>query len=319
MEEFDICRLCLSENVDMYDINDCISEDKLTYRELSIEQIATLDDVPQISNTIRLICSSCREFCQEILKFRFMILTSNEFLLKNYSNASSKKTEDLVEEEIEIYVVNEDTKEEVIDETLNDVEFVLESDASVDEKSTKSKKKTTPKRKYKKKGLFECEVCQKNFLSESLLERHDVLHSNIFIQMENNVDDSNRCIVCNSSYESQEELKEHIKHHKKKLKDELVIDCQYCKKSHCSYSNLIRHLKTHEENKTLKCTECGKKFAPDSQELIDHLNMHKGFAPNSCEVCGKVFMRRHRLLNHLKTHNNENEPTIVSFKHLCMN
>lgn len=299
MDEIDVCRLCLSENVDMYDINDYISEDT-TYSEFARQIINLQETSTAISEASRFICVNCSEFCQEILKFRFLIISSNEHLLE-------RENEVKVEDDLDLknYII----EEEIIEESLIDSDhYNPPSDTeSLNVQKPQEKSPKQPKRKYQKKGTFECEICQKNFISESLLERHDVLHSNMFEQMEDNIEDINRCLVCNEKFESEAQLNSHIKEHKKTMKTELTIDCQYCEKSHCNYSSLIRHLNTHEENKTLKCTECDKKFAPGSQELIDHLNMHKGFAPNVCDVCGKSFMRRNRLLTHQKTHQMETE------------
>lgn len=85
-----------------------------------------------------------------------------------------------------------------------------------------------------------------------------------------------------------------------------AVTAEECPICHKTYNKvyLKEHLTTHEENDTLKCKECGKKFSSKSN-LNKHCKKHlPGYVPAkdkqrekkySCLECGKKFDSMHGL------------------------
>ncbi|XP_051515080.1 uncharacterized protein LOC127418541 [Myxocyprinus asiaticus] len=68
--------------------------------------------------------------------------------------------------------------------------------------------------------------------------------------------------------------------------------------------NLFQHLKTHTNEKSYKCSFCGKSFAYLSY-FKQHQNIHSGVGVHMCFECGKTFTTAGHLKQHQRIHTGE--------------
>lgn len=342
------CRVCLSVNLELFDIFSELESSSYSYRDI-IKEIAQLDhnEVDLISKNI---CVTCRDCCIEFVKFRELITNSNEYQLMALRNEGELKTvverqvfEDeivlidevekpLVDESIELSVdINDlgdtDTNDDQLifsDELTDDAAsagFITDQSGESDEETVESNVNDSTfscskcEQSFKRKSKLEehvkthspkartnqCKTCKRKFTTEVLLTRHEIIHSDLITQIKS--ENHQSCIVCNASFKNKPLMEDHMRDHRVKIETEAIC-CLHCDKPYNKLSNLIRHLKTHDVNKTHLCNVCNKTFAM-GQDLIDHLNRHKGFNPHSCHICNKSYMQMSKLKNHLRTHSDD--------------
>ncbi|KAJ8042253.1 hypothetical protein HOLleu_13265 [Holothuria leucospilota] len=77
--------------------------------------------------------------------------------------------------------------------------------------------------------------------------------------------------------------------------------CQFCQKDFKKPSDLVRHVRTHTQEKPFKCHVCLKSFTVKST-LTTHLKTHSGVKEYKCHVCQKLFSTHSSLKTHLRLH-----------------
>lgn len=77
--------------------------------------------------------------------------------------------------------------------------------------------------------------------------------------------------------------------------------CEHCGKIFESTLLLIRHKKTHLNEKKFNCQECGKCYTSTTR-LIKHEKTHDGEKPLVCHLCAKTFKRKCALQDHMVRH-----------------
>ena len=68
-----------------------------------------------------------------------------------------------------------------------------------------------------------------------------------------------------------------------------LINCDICKKSFKTKSNMIVHKRIHSGEKPYKCDVCDKSFIQKSH-LTTHMLVHSGKKEFQCRVCGNLVM-----------------------------
>ncbi|XP_074468596.1 uncharacterized protein LOC141753866 [Sebastes fasciatus] len=83
-----------------------------------------------------------------------------------------------------------------------------------------------------------------------------------------------------------------------------TFSCSVCKTGFSCSNLLVRHMRSHTEDKPFSCSDCGKRFRL-KYSLKQHLTVHTGEKPFSCSICGKRFAFKGDLRRHLTVHTGE--------------
>lgn len=135
-----------------------------------------------------------------------------------------------------------------------------------------------------------CPICGINLYNSQALRNHI---SRIHEEKEMKF----KCELCDKSYFSKSELKQHGAVH---CKDK-NFTCEECGKNFAAKHHLVRHSKTHFGLKPFECDICHKQLA-DKTGFIAHVRNHRGERPFACTFCDKTYTIRRHLTTHLKIH-----------------
>jgi len=80
--------------------------------------------------------------------------------------------------------------------------------------------------------------------------------------------------------------------------------CRICNKQFKKLFNLKQHLRTHSNDRPLKCDQCEKRFNDRSSMNKHSRTVHADFRPHVCKICGKRFSSTSHVLEHQATHTN---------------
>ncbi|CAH0770824.1 unnamed protein product [Bemisia tabaci] len=77
--------------------------------------------------------------------------------------------------------------------------------------------------------------------------------------------------------------------------------CSHCLKEFSRKSHLIRHHRSHFDERPFECDTCHKKFTTKAI-LKQHERLHSGERPFACSFCNKTFSQKSSLLTHTMLH-----------------
>ena len=140
------------------------------------------------------------------------------------------------------------------------------------------------------KVTYDCDVCEKAFLSKGNLKQHkDIVHSEVKV---------NECDICGLKMSTSVALK----YHKETVHDQIRDNCKICGKSY-ERKNLYSHMYSVHGEK-IPCEQCGKNIRKAGMK--EHISrVHSDVKNWPCDDCGKKFgtkknLKRHHDAVHLK-------------------
>lgn len=155
---------------------------------------------------------------------------------------------------------------------------------------------------------FECPVCRWRFSSANNLKRHAIKHTIDLAESTTRLKQSTSfpCRLCERIFPKKESLASHMKIHKNNAPPDDAtakqrLSCEFCSKNFSKAQQLMRHIRGHDEMKSLQCNICSKRL--HNGTLIDHMNRHNNIKPHQCPHCIKSFHQSSSLKEHLRTHN----------------
>ncbi|XP_044727707.1 zinc finger protein 260-like [Chrysoperla carnea] len=151
--------------------------------------------------------------------------------------------------------------------------------------------------KNPKKYRYICRYCGKKFIYKKDFTQHEDAHLGI---------KRHCCTECDRQFREKKSLVTHLRvvHNKEQVEE---LKCNQCDKVCQNKALLKRHLRTHipmEEKQQFQCDICQRKFVSE-----ENLNAHQKLIHSVveeeliCEQCGKICKNKHRLAEHLNTHN----------------
>ncbi|XP_048753425.2 RE1-silencing transcription factor A-like isoform X2 [Ostrea edulis] len=78
-----------------------------------------------------------------------------------------------------------------------------------------------------------------------------------------------------------------------------LLQCRYCEYTSPKRYLLMRHMKSHSEDKPHKCNVCDRGFKTMAS-LQNHVNTHTGTRPHKCKECESAFTTSGELVRHIR-------------------
>lgn len=92
---------------------------------------------------------------------------------------------------------------------------------------------------------------------------------------------------------------------KRRKKQSISYECEYCGRTFSRSNHLMQHELTHTKEKPFHCSYCGKGFWYKNS-LIGHIKQtHTGDVNYTCEECGRGFFQRSEYMRHKPIHSSE--------------
>ena len=138
-----------------------------------------------------------------------------------------------------------------------------------------------------------CESCEKTFIYSWMLENH------VLGDHQNQVPDE--CKTCGLTFFREDIFKNHFCTPRELQEAERELKphwCRLCGKGFSKLAHLTLHLRSHEDDKPLKCPSCTLRFKYEKC-LQKHMSVHEQDFP--CSVCSQMFSQKSKLRTHMQT------------------
>ena len=153
---------------------------------------------------------------------------------------------------------------------------------------------------------FNCDQCQKSFLSQRILNTHLAKVHGIHIQKKF------QCLKCPQSFNFENQLKFHEAKHLNIKRGggpkEPDLFCDFCDMICTNRSALHYHLQKHT-TPLHHCPQCAKSFKSEFG-LDYHLKIHNNEKNHLCADCGKGFISPYKLIHHRRSAHTLEKPYV---------
>jgi len=135
-------------------------------------------------------------------------------------------------------------------------------------------------------------ICQRNFFSNTRLERHRRTHTGAkpFV-----------CELCGSSYQQLNDLVRHQRKHDSGSREGFPCPVEGCGKMLATINSLNVHKRIHTGEKPHVCSTCGKSFRTNSAARRHNI-VHTGERKFACDICSKLYQTPGHLKQHSRVH-----------------
>jgi len=176
-------------------------------------------------------------------------------------------------------------------------------------------------KKHKRKKIFSCPICCKQFNDQSNCRRHTINHTNtnkfkcrfcakqlttqynlrVHIRLHTG-ESPYKCDICHLTFQRNDNLSKHRKIHEVVQK---AYDCKDCHKQFSNNSTLLRHVRIHQMENIYSCYHCQRPYVWKSSLIVHMKSRHTGKKPYQCHICKKDFFENYVLVRHMKIHKKE--------------
>jgi len=140
---------------------------------------------------------------------------------------------------------------------------------------------------------FRCNLCNVTFSDEEMLARH---------MKSKHTAKTNICKDCGKAYSTKGSLAQHVHHYHRHPN---AYSCKVCGKTFNRKDFLVKHEKTHTNDREFQCKHCDKAFKTNAS-LSAHVNgSHNETRRFVCDYCGMRTSWRISYLEHMKLHTGE--------------
>ena len=152
-----------------------------------------------------------------------------------------------------------------------------------EQKEIRKEMTTTKGVKRKKTQQHECDVCEKMFVSPSLLAVHMRIHTK---------EKPYECDVCDKAFRQSGGLQSHMRIHT----NEKPYECDVCEKRFRHSNALKDHMRIHTNEKPYKCDVCDEAFR-QAAHLQNHMRIHTNETPLLTLITRHQFLTKTTILH----------------------
>lgn len=276
--------------------------------------------------------------CQECLETFFSddeLVQHQEEMHLDQMDTEYLDNDEVYVEENDLEIGDEMLQEEVVLKVIDQSELVTMSTSSDDPLQPRKKRayeksaitiEREKNREKKRKAKYGCCQCTAESNTKAEMKEH---FSKMHPQLVNDADVwGHACFLCNTSFESRQELLKHInaprtevfpcdisgcnevfqsqfqlrKHFDTNHYGQHIFECDQCDKVYHKQMSLNHHKYImHDIRSNFYCDKCDKTFHRKAF-WKEHMNSHYGIKTHQCKFCDAAFARRTGLQAHLRKH-----------------
>lgn len=155
---------------------------------------------------------------------------------------------------------------------------------------------------HKTYELFTCEQCNRCFLNEEQLLKHDTPCKLKKVVSNYLKGPRGHCKICSEPISG---IGNMMKHMRRVHKEYRPFICELCPKSFLTKQELGQHSRSHSDHRPFLCSICHAKFKSKHSLRWHDISFHRDVFPFSCLSCDRKFKRQTSLVIHKRTHTEE--------------